>query len=62
MIHVKEPSVFVHVPWGHVVGSAHSSISGKTTQTVRHSLQDRGVSTAKKKKEYIYILMKGKTQ
>ena len=27
VIHVKEPSVFVHVPRGHVVGSAHSSIS-----------------------------------
>lgn len=25
---MKEPSVFVHIPRGHVVGSAHSSMSG----------------------------------
>lgn len=34
IIHVKEPSVFVHVPKGHVAGSAHSSISGVKQHTL----------------------------
>lgn len=42
MIHVKEPSVFVHVPRGHVVGSAHSSISdGKQCGRVRQQKRER---------------------
>lgn len=52
--HVKEPSVFVHVCRGHVVGSAHSSISG----VEQHRLLDihcrTGLSLQSRKKTQIH--------
>lgn len=44
MIQVNEPSLFVHVPWGHVVGSAHSSISAVKQYTLLDILCRTGMS------------------
>lgn len=50
-IHVKEPSVLVHVPWGHVVGSAHSLMSA--VSKTQHRLLRRCRTAQKKKTPFL---------